>query len=35
MILTGKGDETDRILGLELQPGAWSGVRGKVEKFTP
>ncbi len=25
----------DRILGLELQPGAWSGVRGKVEKFTP
>lgn len=25
----------DRILALELQPGAWDGVRGAVEKFTP
>lgn len=25
----------DRILALELQPGAWEGVRGAVEKFTP
>ncbi|SOC11002.1 predicted N-acetyltransferase YhbS [Rhodobacter sp. JA431] len=25
----------ERVLGLELQPGAWAGVRGAVEKFTP
>ncbi|WP_343079762.1 N-acetyltransferase [Ostreiculturibacter nitratireducens] len=24
----------DRVLGLELIPGAWEGVRGKVTKFT-
>lgn len=24
----------DRVLALELQPGAWAGVRGAVEKFT-
>jgi predicted N-acetyltransferase YhbS len=25
----------DRVLALELQPGAWEGVRGKVTKFAP
>ncbi len=25
----------DRILGLELVPGAWSGVTGQVRKFAP
>lgn len=25
----------DRVLALELRPGAWEGVRGKVEKFGP
>ncbi|HPE26230.1 GNAT family N-acetyltransferase [Albidovulum sp.] len=24
----------DRVLGLDLQPGAWAGVTGKVTKFT-
>ncbi|SPF80990.1 GNAT family N-acetyltransferase [Pseudoprimorskyibacter insulae] len=24
----------DRVLGLELQPGAWQGVRGKVKRFS-
>jgi len=25
----------DRVLGLELKPGAWAGVRGRVEKAEP
>ncbi len=24
----------DRVLGLELQPGAWAGVTGRVERFS-